>query len=59
MKDSHPFFECELALWARTVRHVLSQRTPALARGVRSLDESKNVRGVSCTRYEGVRLKNK
>ena len=37
-KDSHPFFACELALWARTVRQILSQRTPALARGVRSLD---------------------
>ena len=38
VKDFHPFSVCKLALWVWTVRQVLSQRTPTLARGVRSLD---------------------
>lgn len=40
VKVSQPFFECELALCARTVKQVFNQRTPAFARGVRSLRNS-------------------
>ena len=54
-------FACELAMWARTVRQVLRQKIPALARGVRSLDECrdwhdlrKDVVKVSATRGKKV-----
>jgi hypothetical protein len=40
VSSSHPFFWCEFALCARTVRTAFSQRTPACARRVRSLTPS-------------------
>ena len=55
VKDFHLFFACKLALWASMIRQVLGQRTPALARGVRSLhgcrhDSTKGMVEVSATR---------